>query len=216
MGVPRLFATEYIERSADLLKHLERVARERNLLSSFAIMAAMTVILIPLERTAANHPARRREFENGLRDWRSALEEAKFVGAHDFVAPPGDGWILSNVDPRTINAPSSWRNMEGHRPLSAQATNRRCDVSAIDVIYIMRHALAHGNIYYLDENGDDHPGKPVKYIAFLSKENDGDRRLKYWNLLITTDKMMMEFLGLWITWLKEHDARRYSLKQNYA
>lgn len=69
----------------------------------------------------------------------------------------------------------------------------------------LRNALAHGGIAYLNEDGLQIHGEPVKIYAFLSGIFDeGDRKkLLGPNVLRVSESDFLEFLQEWVRWLED-------------
>src|SRR5690606_34298465 len=68
---------------------------------------------------------------------------------------------------------------------------------------ILRNAMAHGGIAYLDEDGRSTYGNPVKMLLFVSGKFDpaNPKKLIAVNLLRISETDYRAFLGRWVTWL---------------
>lgn len=78
---------------------------------------------------------------------------------------------------------------------------------------ILRNALAHGGIAYLDENGHSSWGTPVKMYAFASGKYDEEspdrpKPLIAVNFLRISETDYREFLRLWVQWLEQSGITR--------
>lgn len=69
---------------------------------------------------------------------------------------------------------------------------------------ILRNAMAHGGIAYLNEDGRTSCGEPVKMYAFVSGKFDDDEKTKllYLNVLRISEVNYRKFLSRWVNWLK--------------
>jgi len=73
-----------------------------------------------------------------------------------------------------------------------------------DVLRVLRNALAHGNVVYLDEKGLEVKGAKVQYLAFLSRyeETPEDReKSETYRLVATTEEQFLSFVKQWAKWL---------------
>lgn len=73
---------------------------------------------------------------------------------------------------------------------------------------ILRNALAHGGIAYLDDRGRSSYDKPVKMYAFVSGSYDRDSKedpkpLTAVNFLRISENGYFDFLRRWVSWLRE-------------
>jgi hypothetical protein len=78
-----------------------------------------------------------------------------------------------------------------------------------EVLRVIRNALAHGNIVYLNKDGHEAPRTPVHFLAFLSRyEEEAEERAKAesYRLVAVTDESFLGFLRLWATWLATFPA----------
>lgn len=65
---------------------------------------------------------------------------------------------------------------------------------------ILRNAMAHGGIAYLDKNGRRY-GNPVEMLLFASGKFDAGDKLVAVNLLRISESDYRAFLGRWVDWL---------------
>ena len=77
---------------------------------------------------------------------------------------------------------------------------------------ILRNALAHGGIAYLNEQGQSSYGDPVKMFAFASGKYDQGRpqSLISVNFLRISENDYREFLHLWVGWLQKSGVAKAS------
>lgn len=189
--IPHRFVTEYPERCGQLLAMLEPQAREHDLLGSFALLVASAAFNIPFARmTEKNHPAGKPEA--ALFSAIQGLKKVPFVEAPFWgTAKPGF-FRYAKIVTNPENA-AGWADDAGAHPL--KSTHEK---DGNTVLRTIRHALAHGNVVYLDENGNEAPGNKVRYLAFLSKHESGAGH----RIAIFDEESFLAFLKAWIGWLQ--------------
>jgi hypothetical protein len=207
MGVPDRFAIEYPRRALDLIRMLETQARESNLLGSFGLLAASAILTIPFERLRSSH-----FLHNGARDADlaknlKALEKAAFLEAPFWRSEPDRAaWQQSRVV-NAVNDVHGWLDQDGIDPRSDKA-NTIGTRKASEVLRVLRNALAHGNIIYLDKNGQEIAGNQMVYMAFLSRyEENAEQReqAETYRLVITTEEAFLQFVKSWAEWIGSLD-----------
>lgn len=138
---------------------------------------------------------------------RGRLEQAPFFrsGAWHFVNYIGEPINLARGMPEGIASQLA----------DKEAAKRAAKMNANQWISILRNALAHGGIAYLNENGRSADGEPVKMLAFASGKfregacpNDKDKRcrgqrgdLDALRILRIREEDYLEFLQQWVSWL---------------
>lgn len=188
--IPQRFVTEYPSRCGQLLDMLEPLARQRNLLGSFALLVASAAFNIPFGRiTEDNHPlgAPDPSMSAAIR----ALEAQPFLDAPFWQGRPPTYFRFACI----ANDPSyaaGWVDDIGQHPLQSGEQD-----NGYRVLKTIRHALAHGNVVYLNERGHEVPGERVKFLAFLSRNNRQHR------VAIFDEESFLAFLKAWIAWLQE-------------
>jgi len=68
---------------------------------------------------------------------------------------------------------------------------------------VLRNALAHGGIAYLNENGRSTYNEPVKMFAFASGKYINKHELAAVNLLRISEADYFDFLRNWVAWLQK-------------
>lgn len=189
--IPQRFVTEYPQRCGQLLEMLEPRAREADLVGSFSLLVASSAFTIPFGRmTEPKHPLGRPE-----RGFSSAI---KALARTPFLAAP----FWNRQTPaffryaRIVNDPEfagGWKDEDGGHPIASSA-----EKDGNTVLRTIRHALAHGNVVYLDESGHESPGSRVRYLAFLAKHDDGNS----FRVAIFGEEDFLTFLKAWIAWLQ--------------
>jgi hypothetical protein len=194
MGVPDRFAIEYPTRALELIGMLEAPARENNLLGSFGLLAASAILTIPFERMRTSH----------------FLHNDVFLKAPFWRATPNGGaWRQSRIV-NTVDEVHGWLDQDGRDPRSKEANTIQTR-KASEVLRVLRNALAHGNIIYLDENGQEIAGNQMVYMAFLSRyeETAAQReQAETYRVLITTEEAFLQFVKSWAEWIGSLDLDR--------
>ncbi|MBB5704115.1 hypothetical protein FHS76_004030 [Ochrobactrum daejeonense] len=209
MGVPDRFAIEYPRRALELIGMLEAPARENNLLGSFGLLAASAILTIPFERMRKSHflhdDARDADLVKNLK----ALGKAVFLEAPFWRAPPDGVWRQSRIV-NTVDEVHGWLDQDGRDPRSEEANTIQTR-KASEVLRVLRNALAHGNIIYLDKNGQEIAGHQMVYMAFLSRyeETAAQReQAETYRVVITTEEAFLDFVKSWAEWIGSFDLDR--------
>ena len=201
--IPTRFVTEYPERCMQMLEMIESRAREMELVGSFSLMVASSIFLIPYERMKKRHPLDDAIDEPELYQAIKQIQRQKFLESEVWdLTPPGD-WRMSRIITKA-NPTHSWRDENGCHPMAKGADNTIVDRTLEDVLRVIRNALAHGNVVYLDRYGRDHPGKKVEFLAFLSRyeESEEQRAIsETYRLVATTEECFLSFVKVWARWL---------------
>ena len=209
MGVPARFAIEYPQRALELIGLLEDEARKRQLLGSFGLLAAAAILTIPYERMNAAHFLHREEHDHDLAAHLKRLDKVRFLEAPFWLKPPGLGlWRQSRIM-ASVDDVGKWRDERGLPSLAKEANTigRR---KASEVIRILRNALAHGNIIYLDKDDREIAGNAMVSMAFLSRyEAERLEQDQTYRVLVTTEDGFIQFVKAWAEWVSRFplDAR---------
>jgi len=190
--IPQRFVTEYPERCGQLLAMLEPQARKHDLVGSFALLVASAAFTIPFARmTEKQHPAGKPEA--ALLAAIEALKKVSFVKAPFWKSAKPGFFRYTKIVTNPEN-PAGWQDAAGVHPLKSTE-----EKDGNTVLRTIRHALAHGKVVYLDENGHEVPGNTVRFLAFLSKHENGDDH----RVAIFDEESFLSFLKAWIVWLQE-------------
>jgi hypothetical protein len=189
--IPLRFVTEYPNRCGQLLAMLEPLARKRNLVGSFGLLVASAAFTIPFARMAeVDHPLGRpeRRLSHAIRQ----LKRRPFLDAAFWSGTKPAFFRYAKIVTDPENA-AAWRDAGGNHPIhSAEAKDGNT------VLRTIRNALAHGNVVYLDEYGHESPGHRLRYLAFLSKHEDGQSH----RIVIFGEEDFLTFLKAWIGWMQ--------------
>jgi hypothetical protein len=200
--IPARFSVEYPRRCMDLLKMLEPMARERSLVGSFSLLVASSLFVVPFERLK-KHPLREAEREPELYQALRNLRKQRFLDAIFWHGARPVGWRLSRIV-TSVDDTSGWRDSNGDHPMSDPAVNTIDAQSAEDVLRVIRNALSHGNIVYLDETGFETHGAKVQYLAFLSRYEESEeqrRESETYRVLSIAEEGFLAFVKAWGQWL---------------
>ena len=206
--IPKRFVTEYPERCMQMLEILEPHARKRQLVGSFALMVASSIFVIPYERMKKPHPLGGVGSEPELYQAIKRIQRQKFLESEIWGCTPSGEWRMSRIltNPNHTN---SWKDKNGSHPMAEMAENTIHDRCLEAVVRVIRNALAHGSVVYLDRDGRERPGAEVQFLAFLSRyeESEGQRAIsETYRLVTTTEETFLSFVKAWATWLNEFPA----------
>lgn len=210
--IPQRFATEYPERCLQLLEAFEPIAQDRDLFGTFSVMLASSILLVPWERASNRHPLKQ-EYGGGLQAALKALEKQKWLKA-DFWAGNGLGeWRFSRIMADPNNA-YEWKDNVGNPSFSAEANtiHKRC---VGEVFRVLRNALAHGNIVYLDAKGSETEGARVQHIAFLSRFEESEEQraaAETYRLVTVREADFLPFVRTWAHWVVAHHEHDRELR----
>lgn len=210
--IPHRFATEYPERCLHLLDAFESIAQERDLYGTFSVMLAASILIIPWERANGRHPLTQ-EQEGDLNAGLRRLERRRWLAAEFWQDTPAGDWRFSRImgDPNDVRA---WKDEEGRPSFSPEAnTVGRRRVG--EVFRVLRNALAHGNIVYLDERGRETAGARVQHIAFLSRYEEAPEQreaAETYRVVTVREMDFLPFVRAWAFWVAHHHDRDDDLR----
>jgi hypothetical protein len=209
--VPERFVVEYPERCLALLEMLEPMARESQLVGSFSLLVAPSAFVIPYERMQARHPMHLRGHDGDLDSALRRLDSSERFLAASFWngAEPGE-WRFSRIMEHVENT-HRWHDEAGLHPMSPEAVNKVADCNAGKVLRVIRNALAHGNVVYLNADGLEMRGTEVQFLAFLTRyeETEEQRRVaETYRLVVTTEETFLRFVKAWTTWVSSFPRDR--------
>ena len=209
--IPERFSTEIPQRMRSLLDALEPIARQQDLLTSFTLMAAMPILIIPLERIAKNRVGPRNEINDvkKARNFSSAWTEVKFKKFTNEFLPSREErprWRYLIIPKTQIDNPTSWRDSLGRHPIQPGAINEIETQDVENILTVMRNALAHGSIVFLDEKGEEKPKRKVTFIAFVSRVQGQERSsVDSFRVLIVDEESFLTFLQRWTDWISKFE-----------
>ncbi len=201
--VPERFIFEYPDRSKQLLEMLEPEARKHNLIGSFSLLVASSIFLIPYERMKKGHPLKDTQREPQLYQAIRQVESERFLAAAFWPDKQLRDWRFSRIM-NSANGTLSWQDKDGRHPMHAEAENTIGKRKAGEVLRVIRNALAHGNIVYLDDSGFETRGARVQYLAFLSRYEDDlppQPGAETYRVVVATENDFLDFVKAWVAWL---------------
>jgi|Laugresubdmm15sn_1035100.scaffolds.fasta_scaffold05533_2 hypothetical protein len=208
--IPERFSTEIPQRMRSLLDALEPIARQQDLLTSFTLMAAMPILIIPLERIAKNRAGPRNEINDikKARNFSFAWAEMKYKKfTKEFLSSREERsrWRYLIIPKIQIDNPTSWKDSLGRHPIQPGAINEIEAQDVENILTVMRNALAHGSIVFLDENGEEKPNRRVTFIAFVSRVQVQERQSVDFRVLIVDEESFLTFLKRWTEWISKFE-----------
>jgi len=202
MGVPSRFAIEYPKRALELIRLLETQARRRDLMGSFGLLAAAAVLTIPYERMKASHFLHDEREDHDLAVQIRKLEKVKFMSAPFWRDEAPGEWRQSRIM-ESVNQVDDWRDDQGRPSLSDDANTIK-ERKAAEVIRVLRNALAHENIIYLDKDGREIANNRAVYLAFLSRYEETRERQELattYRVVVTSEDGFLRFVKAWARWV---------------
>lgn len=194
--IPERFVSEYPVRCLALLDRLEPAARELDLAGTFSIMLASSILTVPLERLRARHPLHGGDHDlaAGLRN----MSSRRWVEAEAWADGSPAEWRFARVmgDPNDV---MGWRDEHGERSM-ADAANTIARRRGHEVLRVLRNALAHGNIVYLNEEGHEVAGTRVEWLGFLSRYEETDEQraqAETYRLVAVREAHFLGFVKAW-------------------
>lgn len=217
MGNPLHYSLELPERCLQLIEDLwphAKKSRQREhpelgaLTATFLISMSMPIINLPVERIERHRDSE----DHGYADDRhidpqvteavmTALSSQELRQA-PFYSPQAWSFVAYSGRPLFNIAKSIPDDVaqelgaeEAFRTANKMPTSQWCGV--------LRNAMAHGGIAYLDGQGRTSHGQPVKMYAFVSRRFASDRReISGLNVLRISEANYLDFLRKWVAWLK--------------
>lgn len=220
MGNPTNYSLELPARCLKLLEGLWSYAAEiylddrvelGPLTSTFLISMSMPMINLPIERIE-----------------RPVGEEHRYYVTDRPITPAAVATIQQTLSRQLSKAPffvaGEWRFARCEKPPfpniargvpepiameldSDKGVQNATDMPASQWCSILRNALAHGGIAYLDARGRSQDGEPIKMYAFVSGNYDRDSKedpkpLTAVNFLRISESDYLKFLRRWVNWLQ--------------
>ena len=236
LGNPLHFGIELPQRCLTLVEELwDHAAKvyggERRdlgpLTTTFMISMSMPIINLPVERierqisNGANEGLvdDRHRDEMAVSAFRDTVQRGNFGEAPFFKE---GAWRFVGHEGNTANFARELPDEIAGELDTPQALTNAASMQASQWISVLRNALAHGGIVYLDERGRSSHVQPVKMLAFVSgrfadgvcpnaagKQCRGERgSLTGVNILRISEHDYLDFLHRWVKWLVEAGISR--------
>lgn len=231
MGIPHYFGIELPQRCLDLINELQGVAEQiyggnrqdlGALTSTFLLSMSMPILNLPVERIerqiglsgCEGYVDDRHISEKAVEAFQKTIQQGTLSqtpfymqGAWRFIQSRGETRNIARGLPEEIAAALD----------TDVATSNAAAMPASQWISVVRNALAHGGIAYLDGRGRSSYDQPVKMYLFVSgkfgfgtcphnpdAECRGERGpLTALNFLRITETDYRAFLELWVSWLED-------------
>jgi hypothetical protein len=204
--IPARFVVEYPKRCLELIEALEPTARHREFVGSFSLLVAAAVFVIPYERMRSQkHPLHSEVRDIDLFRALRSLRNKPFIAAPFWSGEPPNAWRFSRIMTNPNNT-ERWRDEVGLHPMATHATNSMERRKADDVLRVIRNALAHGNIVYLNEKGFEERNTTLQFLGFLSRYEETCEQKKQsetYRLVTTTEDEFLRFVKLWAKWVSQ-------------
>lgn len=227
MGNPLNYSLELPQRCLRLIDEgwdrVSKIYPEDNdrlgpMTSTFLLSMSMPIINIPIERIDRRRDKPETEYANDRPlNKMAALEIDKVIRKGLLRVAPffeHGAWRLYTAEiPPPINIARGLPERIAHALNDDKSVKAAADMPTSQWCSILRNALAHGGIAYLDEKGHSSWGTPVKMYAFVSGRYDrtaqDDRRsLIGVNFLRISETDYRKFLRSWVQWLKDSGIAR--------
>ncbi|MEN2990918.1 hypothetical protein WG926_21575 [Tistrella sp. BH-R2-4] len=212
MGSPTHFSLEVPKRAHQLLRDLYEQLTDSDgtrlpLKATFLLSVSMPIVILPIERIlkykqkhAEGHMndavlnTRLADAIDRAIDLKGEVHEAKFFTGPWQYASLEKGASFPNL------AVAGLPDAVAAQLDKPEAIEHAKSLSADTFCRILRNALAHGGVLYLDQHGRSNSGAPVRRFAFVST----DRSYNPTKLHFLRIKMVdyRAFLQQWIDWLK--------------
>jgi hypothetical protein len=217
MSNPRHYSVEIPQRCLQLIDelwpHAEKTQQPNHpdlgpLTTTFLISMSMPIINLPVERIERHRSTR----NEGYADDRyidatlTAAVDTILSGQELRKAPfysHGAWSYASNSDGAAFNVARSLPTDLGQQLCTKAAIAKAAKMPTSQWCSILRNAMAHGGIAYLDEHGQTSYGQPVKMYAFISGPNVKDQEQPVTlNVLRISEVNYRIFLRRWVEWLE--------------
>jgi hypothetical protein len=218
MGNPLHFSAELPQRCLQLIDelwpHVEKTHQVDRpdlgpLTTTFLISMSMPIINLPIERIERHKNAQiERYADDRSIDPRVAAAVLDTLGGQKLSnAPfylPGEWSFATYAKSPPLNIAKSIPDDLASELAGEKAAVKADKMPVSQWCSIIRNAMAHGGIAYLNESGRTSYGEPVKMYAFVSGKFDDieESKLLYLNVLRVSEVNYRKFLSRWVIWLK--------------
>jgi hypothetical protein len=181
---------------------VEPQARKEKLVGSLALLVASAAFTIPYERMKNCHPMHKvgdDDLTKALYD----LQTCPFLAAPFWAGADPGSWRFSRIMEHANNT-WRWVDPDAKHPMSGDAANSIENRKAEEVLRVIRNALSHGNVVYLDAQGYEQAGNDLEYLGFLSRyEEAPDQKAlaETYRLVATTQSTFLNFVRAWAVWI---------------
>lgn len=227
MGNPLNYSLELPQRCMQLIdgawEHVSKTYPQGNnelgpMTSTFLLSMSMPIINIPIERIERHRGNADQYYINDrLIDENITAAIDDIIGGREFGKCPffmNNCWRFYKLKvSKKINIADGLPHYVAAALNDAKAVEEAAKMDTSQWCSVLRNALAHGGIAYLDESGHSSWGKPVKMYAFASGKYDEEspdrpKPLIAVNFLRISEFDYREFLRSWVKWLEESGIAR--------
>jgi hypothetical protein len=211
MGRPNHYSKDVAERCRTLLVELrplvegdsDAVQRYGGPLTTTFLLAMGTPMLVfPLERLTKCFDLKhqRRVASDRALDTALTAEVERVFNLSFAEAPFGKlgGWSFVQGWKPSFNLADQWPYEILARLASPEAAATAADAKAADVLAVLRNAVAHGGVYYLDREGWNTAGEAAM-LAFVGATTPG--LIQGFDVLRVHQEDFYDFLLAWSDWL---------------
>jgi hypothetical protein len=219
MGDPIHYSLELPQRCLQLIDELWPVVERTRqwdmphlgpLSTTFLISMSMPIINLPIERIERHRSGGPDTYANDRKiDPEISAAVDKVLGSQPLHQAPffgkGEWHFATRTQPPFPNIAERLPDTIAELLGTEEASERAEKMPTSQWCSILRNALAHGGIGYLDEDGRSTYGNPVKMLLFVSGKFDpaNPKKLTAVNLLRISETDYRAFLGKWVVWLLE-------------
>jgi hypothetical protein len=210
---PEHYSREIAQRCQALIRHLHPIVQRGlpddgmfggPLETTFLLAMATPMIVLPIERIhVAEYNSSQVGDDRGIDPALAKKMSAVLDGKCRFSdAPFGTVGKWSYVTSYTPifnladGCPDDLLTALGTQESAARAN----DAQAGEILHVVRNALAHGGVAYLDKNGRS-TEREAAMLAFISTERDKQKRVTGLNVLRIGQTDFHSFLMAWTDWL---------------
>jgi hypothetical protein len=211
MGRPNHYSKDVAERCRRLLVELRPVIESDSgaiqryggpLTTTFLLAMGTPMLVFPLERLKKPFDMKQQRRVASDRGLDTALTtEVERVFDLSFVKAPfgaADGWSCVQGWKPPFNLAHSWPKQILARLASPEAVEIAANAKVRFVLDVLRNALAHGGVYYLDRHGWNSDGEAAM-LAFVGATTSGV--IQGFDVLRVHQEHFYDFLLAWSDWL---------------
>lgn len=211
MGNPTHFSLEVPKRAHQLLHDLyEQLSDSEGaklpLKATFLLSISMPIVILPIERILKyKRGPSEVHMNDAVLNQRLAESVARAIDLQgqvhlaDFFAGQ---WQYASLEKGSGFPNLAWNGLPediAHQLDSPDATKNASNLSADDFCRILRNALAHGGVLFLDKHGRSRSDAPVRRFAFVSTDRPRNPTKLHFLRIGMAD--YRAFLQCWVRWL---------------
>jgi hypothetical protein len=216
MGNPRHYSVEIPQRCLQLIDELwpyaEKIHQPNHpelgsLTTTFLVSMSMPIINLPIERIERHRSAKIEGYADDRHiDATITAAVDTILGGQEFRKAPfysHGAWSFANYPNETpVNVARSLPDDLAQELRKEPSTLRAGKMPTSQWCSVLRNAMAHGGIAYLDEDGRTSYGQPIKMYAFISGTYTEEEELAGLNILRIGEANYRVFLRKWVEWLE--------------